>query len=431
MKGNIKDVYIKKDIIFILLCALFCLYIVVFSDNNENVTVSKAIESPLYSGGNGTQQNPYKISSKEDMFALSNFVQQNGDTSGLYYEMTNSIDLENEEFVPIGRHSQVNPPGQYFENEFKGYFNGNYFYITNLQIKNENLTIRDDYGLFGRTNGAEIKNIVLLEGKILLETIYSLSSSKIGGVVGYAEDTKITNCFNNNVSIEVSGHDNTIGGVVGYAVGKTAIDLCYNSSSLKYSESDIRECDLGGVVGDVGRSAFVTRCFNIGTISLSSLNNSNIIFNIGGIVGYLSGEIKCCYNLTNIKFYVNNSHVYIGGLVGCLEDGKIKSSYNAGEVFGVFAGGIVGSVPITYQNLSEIKNCYFYNWINPTTGRHTVVSGTNYSNKFDAIPLTLEEMKSQDLANSLYNNATYYDRTGWSYSSIINNGFPYLNDLIW
>ena len=163
----------------------------------------------------------------------------------------------------------------------------------------------------------------------------------------------------------------------------------------------------------------------------NSENNSDIFFSIGGVVGYLCGEIKCCYNLTNIKLYVYNPNVHIGGLVGYLLDGKIKSSYNAGEVFGVCAGGIVGSVPITYQNLSEIKNCYFYNWVNPTTGKGTIVSGTNYSVSFDATRLTLEEMKSQDLANSLYNNATYYDRTGWSYSSIINNGFPYLSEFVW
>ena len=122
--------------------------------------------------------------------------------------------------------------------------------------------------------------------------------------------------------------------------------------------------------------------------------------------------------------------MYIGGLAGCVSDGKIKSSYNSGEVLGMFAGGIAGSVPITYQNLSEIKNCYFYNWVNPTTGKGTLASGSGDYVTFDAIPLTLEEMKSQDLANSL-NNSPYYDGTGWSYSSIINNGFPYLNDFIW
>ena len=106
-----------------------------------------AAEAPW--SGSGTQQDPYQISSAEDLKALAETV--NDTTEELYddsyFKLTNDIDLGGQLWTPIGN-SLTN-------GSFEGTFDGDGHYITGLNVSGSEKFA----GLFGYTYGGRILNV--------------------------------------------------------------------------------------------------------------------------------------------------------------------------------------------------------------------------------------------------------------------------------
>ena len=101
-------------------------------------------------GGNGTQESPFEISTAEQLYNFSEFVNSGNSLKNKYVELTNDIDMSSiKNFKPIG--FEVNPF------QFKGIFNGNGYAIKNLEIR------RNDYSLFDENY---LKNDIALFGKL-------------------------------------------------------------------------------------------------------------------------------------------------------------------------------------------------------------------------------------------------------------------------
>ena len=87
-------------------------------------------------GGNGTQESPFEISTAEQLYNFSEFVNSGNSLKNKYVELTNDIDMSSiKNFKPIG--FEVNPF------QFKGIFNGNGYAIKNLLQSDWNR-----YGIF-------------------------------------------------------------------------------------------------------------------------------------------------------------------------------------------------------------------------------------------------------------------------------------------
>jgi hypothetical protein len=91
-------------------------------------------------GGSGTQSDPYLISSANDLSEINNDLTA-------YYKMTDNIDLEHQEYEPIGG---PNYP-------FQGTFDGDGFEISNLTIT----TFACEVGMFSSIDNAVIKNLTI------------------------------------------------------------------------------------------------------------------------------------------------------------------------------------------------------------------------------------------------------------------------------
>ena len=129
---------------------------------------------PALSGGYGTYDDPYQISTKEDLVALSVFVNEESDGSLLYYIMTADIDMSGIEFEPINNY-------KYPLDDYNVNFDGNNHKITNLTIAKGN----NYCGLFGKVNGNHltIQNLTIENINIDVET--DESQAYVGGVVAY------------------------------------------------------------------------------------------------------------------------------------------------------------------------------------------------------------------------------------------------------
>ncbi len=288
-----------------------------------------------FNGGEGTETNPYLISSADDLAELSVFVAAGDTFLGKYFKMTDDIELngsESNQFTAIGSSSVY----------FRGTFDGDGHTVSGLYIN----TSSTRQGLFGYTYGATIKNLGV-SGSVTSTNNY------VGGVVGQAnKGTTIVNCFSD---VTVQGSSN-VGGVVGYASGAT-IANCYNLGSVKATS------DTGGIVAGVvgvasGSTMFGTTtlaaCYNVGTLTGSTIRG---VYSTS-TSNYVSAS--ACYYLSGC-----GTTSIIGGTIK--EDDYMKSSDFVDDL---------NTAAAAYNSTADdaVKAC---KWVdNSTSGYPTLNFGT-------------------------------------------------------
>ncbi|MGA2914472.1 MAG: GLUG motif-containing protein [Sedimentisphaerales bacterium] len=281
----------------------------VFSEHQTftNVTTNQVQDFNAhyaYSGGIGTEGNPYLIATAEDMNSIGGHLED----WGRYFKVIADIDLSGftgTEFKIIG--STANP--------FTGVFDGNSHIIRNVNISGS-----DNIGLFASiSSGGKVQNL-------RIEGINVIGSNYVGGLAG-ASYGSITNCYVTGI---VYGGGNYIGGLVGYN-NRGNISNCCSMAAVSGSEE---AQNVGGLVGYNDKGS-ISGCYSTGTVS-------GCWSGIGGLAGSNdSGSISNCYS-TDAVISPSNSWI-VGGLVGDNYSGSISNCYSTGAVSGtVTVGGLVG-----------------------------------------------------------------------------------------
>jgi len=238
-----------------------------------------------FGGGAGTEQNPYRIYTKEHLEELADSVNSGYNWSkDMFFHLINNIVDSVRTVIGLGptresldivclliRSSQKSTWKRlnkriknWLEHEktdsnlaqsFQGFFNGRGHKIT-LAI---NMPTEDNVGLFGCVSGDGLILDLDVDG-------YVIGNSKVGGLVGYVRMSLNTQSFymfselQNNASI-TSNDEKTAGGIIGVAAGMKK------------------------------NSIFIDRCRNNGLV-----NNKKLLPDvIGSLVGSLSKEL-------NVKF---------------------------------------------------------------------------------------------------------------------------------
>ena len=274
--------------------------------------------------GSGTEDNPYLITSAEELAGLAKMVNGGTDYSKVYFELTTDIMLNNYEAFSYWQNSanQWVPIGNSSHNNFKGTFNGNGHTVSGIYIN----TVNENQGLFGYVYSGNIEGIGVKDS-------YLTGKNTIGGVVGYAYQSIISNCFNTG---RVEGYD-CVGGVAGY-INISTLSNCYNTGTVT------GKSEVGGVAGHLYGNISIINSYNTGAISGSMY--------IGGIAGYVSySSVINSYN-TGV---ISGSKI-IGGIAGYVSfNSSVINSYNTGAISGsMYIGSIAGDVyGIT------VTNCYY------------------------------------------------------------------------
>ena len=245
------------------------------------------------------------------------------------------------------------------------------------------------------------------------------AAGNVGGIVGSAVDTNITNATNREN--EVRGAHN-VGGVAGY-FGSTKGDSTYKdtphytvtngindggdimATGARHQNDFVRETirydyneaadsnndgkyivgNIGGVIGYMdGNNVYVTNSANRGTVHTLDITDQNDIedastaANVGGVVGKIDRGNTITINSGNVnEAAVSNSYntgdvrgyTAIGGIVGMMYNGEIAGSYNLGNIMStrISAGGTIplnmgGIVGDTTENSSA--KAYLYDVYN-------------------------------------------------------------------
>lgn len=172
------------------------------------------LNEPAFSGGDGTDSNPYLISSVADLQTLATDVNSGTSYSGQYFQLTQNLDLSGEDWTPIGNSSY----------SFQGTFDGGFHTIYGLTINASSRYC----GLFGRLYNATICNLGL-------ESVNIVSSyNDVAALAGNAQGGLIERCY---VTGSVKGKG-AVSGILGSTHSSsypTQIENCYARVALTYT----------------------------------------------------------------------------------------------------------------------------------------------------------------------------------------------------
>lgn len=289
--------------------------------------------------------------------------------------------------------------------EATGYTTEDYTYHTAHYNDNENYTVDNVFaanagGIVGNSSNnstiTDVLNTADVSSSQQSGNDY-YDAGNVGGIVGKAVDTNITNATNQEN--EIRGAHN-VGGIAGY-FGNSSDDSSQDytvtngindggdimatgaRNAIGFVQEWVRAGDTGGeqtIVGNMGGivgyldgdNVYVTGSANRGTVhSLDIEDQDNIsdasrASNTGGVVGKIdrsstesltdlqNGTVKAAvsdsYNTGDVRGYMG-----VGGIVGMMYNGEVVSSYNTGTInttrqvgtnsgtyYSVNMGGIVG-----------------------------------------------------------------------------------------
>ena len=344
-------------------------------DGSDSQTINVVVIEPvLYSGGSGTEADPYQIATKQDLLDLST---NTGDYDK-YFIMTSDIDLAGDVYTSAIIAADKSTSDGFQGVEFSGIFNGNNHVISNMKINGERWV-----GLFGKTLDFDTQIINLgLENVTINATEYS--SAFFGALVG-ENSACILNCYSTG-TINGAGDTYAIGGLIGQNTDACVITNCY--SSVNITDTGGTPYSLGGLVGfnyGVISSSYSTgnvECSN-GSYAIGGFTGSNSGYNgsgviqycystgnvtggnrVGGLVGmnyYYNPRVSDSYCTGNVKGFIDSYEM--GGLIGIHEDGRVERCYSSGSVTcgdnSQSIGGFCGSNNYSSDSsFGYIYNCY-------------------------------------------------------------------------
>lgn len=282
-----------------------------------NTVITSALAANAPWKGSGTSNSPYQISSKDDLMAIADEVNGGNDLTGVYFEQTRDIDLEEEEWPTIG--ITINNTAH----QFNGVYNGGDFDILGLYVNRND----DDAGLFGYVGpDGVIRNVHVEDGDVI-------GAYWVGGIAG-RNNGIVEYC---SFSGYVYGSQQYIGGIVGDNHGGT-VRYCYNLGDVEFD-------NIGG--GVIGRNSggTVENCYNRGYVCSRNLVRGYA----GGVIGENTGNstVDNCYS----DGWVDGNSA-CGAIVGANGDGSSVENCFYPEDFEDAGLSGVGSSNGTIENVT-------------------------------------------------------------------------------
>lgn len=348
------------------------------------------------SGGSGTQDDPWLISTAADLKALADYINSGnaadcdadadvcggiGNFHGYYFKQTADIDLQGVEWDPIGYGGEEN-------SYFAGNYDGSNYVIRNAAFDGKDNDSRNCVGIFGWVYQGSVSNLHI---ENVAFSSSGFASQYVGGLAGVVFDSSITNCSvkNSTLSSARTIRNTTRAGALIASVAGGTIKECSAENNQVISTSY-----AGGLIAEQdddnsdGPTTF-TNCYVVNsTVTASAEESDDVVF--GGFCGFVNGDDL---NLTNC--FVYDTAISIA-----------DNSQNSHDHFGIFAGDLYRNLP-NYTATITTNNCYY--------GKVTLPLGSN----IEPVKDTSTEKTAEEFADGTV--------TGLLGSSFANgSGFPIL-----
>ena len=341
----------------------------------------------LQFNGEGTKENPIPIGSEEDWLLLKNAVESGNSCRGLFFKLTNSIQLTRNDVLKDvfdgtlfgdGNTITLNYISPISDNRYKSLF-----YKTGKNALIDGITFKTEEDIKVNTNGSVcvdhndgiISNCTVVAGNVSSNDIFQF------GVLVNRNFGVIQSCSVNVSSM--SAYAGLYGGIC--CMNFNLVTDCTFYGNVTGSGS--KEMTIGGIVAmsyvDGLDIPVITNCTNYGHFTCSGAHWTTI----GGICGTSYGRVDQCINYGSVFcscLYTQNSNK-IGGICGWADRSNciISNCYNVGTIGAGYlgndnySGGIVG-----YEYLAKINNCLSlgaFEYTNNVGASHSVVGKNNQS----------------------------------------------------
>lgn len=327
--------------------------------------------SGSFSGGSGTEADPYLISSAKDLREMASLINDKKTTADYYdacYKLTADIDLGGKKWEPLG-------VDDYGYMGFAGTLDGNGHTVSNFKISYKDSATGShvmNHAFIGYLNDGTVRNLTVSNAAISAESDKNLA---VAAVVASARDAVVENCHVTD-SVTVTS-DLDAAGVVCKIAGNSVLKDCSNAGSVTAGTGKLQVGNAGGVVhyADVP----VINCSNSGTVISKQDGAAGVAYkanagmsgceNTGSVTAddYAAG-IVCWFSDGALNHAENDDTVTLenctnrgnvvslndtaGGIATAWSTGHIKGCSNFGDVtapkhvggmFGYFQHGAFGS----------------------------------------------------------------------------------------
>lgn len=414
---------------------------------NRNITINSVWDGSVataYNKGSGTKNDPYVISNGAEL-AYFSLQLQTDDYNNTYFVLKNDIVLNNGifeydpdygiKYILNGNTYYVDYySNKYYNNinktgtevgtlnifnsldNFKGYFDGNFFRIYGAYITDVN---KDEIALFTNLNG-NVENLyvenAMMYGGVVTSGIASKATNTTlknvlfnGYVVG--KNSELTRSVDSDVTIPIINVETTSNIInvdlnnripfIGSEIISTSITGNYvinNSSELETSIT-INGVSVSGGSFNIDLGNNILESINISTETTSldevTVEFSNVKYNVVRKYAVSSGIVGVSNNII-MNNIVNKGYVYgysnSGGLAGVLSgSSNINQSYNKGSINSEYnSGGLIGVIEKSNNNvtisksynsgsISSSNNGGFISRINNNTGNISISNSFNVS----------------------------------------------------
>ena len=372
---------------------------VTVSEAERNVNLY-AVWEQLWTG-TGTEADPYKISTLDDLKDLQKQVNEGYyQYADKWFALMGDIDMKNELWKPIGTsesHKDAVDPDRRGElSNFAGNLDGNNFTIKNLNV--EGAKGEQYVGLFGFATGSNVRTFkdLVLKGSVEIEENTSTGTSWCAGLIACAENGNGPGVILDNITVDINiprAAYSFTAGIVGRGV--TQATKC-NVYGFLAGGSGLT--DYNRVSGTFIFETAMENCHNYATI------NGHVAV---GLWGGETGKVVNCSNSGNLTATGENSYgvhnsgyaagiAYKGQFDNCMNDGTVASTN--GSAFG-----------IAYSGTAE--HCRNIGSVSGALNTYGIVGGGSSSFCYNLGQITAKNGKAYGIGGSANYSFTYNEKT--------------------
>lgn len=267
-----------------------------------------------------------EIKDFEDFFIFAN-ASQSYDYDGVTVKLTNDLDLTEQQIKDmLDKYKVTHLTIGTKDRPFKGTFDGQNHTIKGL-VYDAGIIKDPNSGLFSFTDGATIKNLTVKDASI--ESVYQ------GGIiVGHAKDTQLENLTVLNSKLKISSANNVVSLI-------TNLGFCGGGIAGLMENSTMYNCEISG-----------TEVVNNSTAGVTGVGGEGLY--MGGLVGWMEDSV--------IEYSRARSNYVNEGGSEVIKQSVVRNDYDiaVGALGGksVYAGGIVGGVNTTDSGETRIIDCF-------------------------------------------------------------------------
>ena len=274
--------------------------------------------------GNGTEEEPYQISTKAHLMGLSElaargmFVDEDegdwpGDYTGAHFILTRNIDLGGMEWMPIGFYCNETDFFTGNVTPFEGYFHGNGKTISNFRIYQPDWNLA---GLFGAVKDSVIEDLTIKPG-------YVITADESAGILAGTVMSGVIRNITVSGSLKTQGN---AGGIAAVISDGTVLENC-TADHISLDSGEKRETYAGGIAGTASESLVVDCTVNAGSSLNARIQGDGYV---GGIVGFQNDSD--IYNVHVMGTIGGAGSQAIGGVTGKYASGKLKVARFEGTI---------------------------------------------------------------------------------------------------